>query len=1537
MPLLSFYYEGYITTLIFGNRRKWNSDYFIVMIGIVISLAVSLAAAVIWTWTCKSESEEQHPTVSYHKKCISNLQLKSESGTTEYTIDTGFIVDSHATTGPNKCGYKTTDPVNYYGHLVPPALWSFSVWDYFTPYILELLLAQTLHDNASSLETALGQLTADAARNAKRKVTKLKVAANELKGLLTDLNSASGFELVSKGKLVLAKYNEVERLYKEVATDEQAKKRTQQFEQVTTAFEALQTDSTADGQSTNEITNIRNNDIKGDTGKGDQLDAKAGQLKSAADSLSTKAGQLEEAAKQGGPLKPLEEPAGSLRDAAKKDPTSGDTESLHYHAGQLATQPSGLEGLATAVITKFDDVTTKYNALMEKAKRINQETNQKVTDVETKFEELKAIYDGILNLTKLKTKAKALKSTAEGQTTTELNTLGQKPTELATKAQTLSDEAKLISDSELSPQAQKLKDAAKKDGLDDTDSLHKKATELSSNTTYEKAKDVIEAFDTVKHNFDQLIKVAIENNKLHDPLVQNVKSKFEDLTTYYDTMMPFTKIRYYSDKISTEATTLRNSGSGTTEAYKIVKYFDSMEHACNKLGGDDRQKVEKQFEALKDLYDNILNVTKMKHYSDQVYIKAPQIATGNATPSEVKTLIDKLENVYNALGTSNLGAQNNVKDAWEALKNVIDGAMKWWKFWWIIAPSIICQWSKAIYSYSTDEKLRAAAGTSESEPSDGLRALAKALHDKANALNTAVTATDNAEAARVLQHKVGKDDTTDGKLRKLAKTLYEKAKELASAAPGTHDNALKQKAGENENDGLRNLAKELYEAAKALQEAVGEGGTGYTEANELATAVGQDESNGIRHALKNVSSDQNQAKAVKDAYEDTSGDGVKPKFEKVKKLGSSYKAISSIRSQYEAVTSPGDPKTKAQELKDAVGQEETSPGTLREALASLGTHNAGQPGDLPTLANAVKDKYKEVKGAYDEVVKQKESYTQGQGKPEYTQVVNDGRLSIMPKYDIKGTSEKGKYLEEKAKELESKANTLKNTAESKFSDAGNVGAAAGDLASKAEALNRAATALPGGEELTELQVPATALAKAAKGPDTGTDKTSLYTKASELSGDQTNHDKAKAVIEAFGKVKAAYETLAGQDKYKQYKDQPSPPQSPEQRKVQNVDDAWGKVNTQFEALCKAVIKQFANEVESKATTLQDKYDKFKDVKSTIEIKTGTSNSTSTKTIKVTNLPHINDTFKPRQIKFWWIITPSIVTKWLKFLTHKLALDTVTDDKLRVAAGANKTQGLRGKAQTLYERANDLYSAVIDVSKDDAAKVLKAKAGGKDDEGKLRKLAEKLHGAANKLAQAVGAKDDDAPQNLANEIGENETTKDKLRDKLRELAEADTSQLEELKRKATAVKQQYDAANLKFAEVEKQNKEDKYKDGDRPEKYQAVEKAWDAFNSVYKPEELLKDAVGDGAGESRGLQLKLNQLGTAGTGDIKSLAKAVKEKYSKFDGSGVKQKFQFVQAQASAYEAESGNIKSEKYTPLVTAWINFNVYKKFINKCYECVK
>ncbi|XP_953749.1 Tpr-related protein family member, putative [Theileria annulata] len=50
----------YVSTLMFGNRRKWNSDYIVVLVDMVISLAISLIAASLWTYCYVKPSTHEY-------------------------------------------------------------------------------------------------------------------------------------------------------------------------------------------------------------------------------------------------------------------------------------------------------------------------------------------------------------------------------------------------------------------------------------------------------------------------------------------------------------------------------------------------------------------------------------------------------------------------------------------------------------------------------------------------------------------------------------------------------------------------------------------------------------------------------------------------------------------------------------------------------------------------------------------------------------------------------------------------------------------------------------------------------------------------------------------------------------------------------------------------------------------------------------------------------------------------------------------------------------------------------------------------------------------------------------------------------------------------------------------------------------------------------------------------------------------------------------------------------------------------------------
>ncbi|XP_952149.1 uncharacterized protein TA13890 [Theileria annulata] len=258
--------------------------------------------------------------------------------------------------------------------------------------------------------------------------------------------------------------------------------------------------------------------------------------------------------------------------------------------------------------------------------------------------------------------------------------------------------------------------------------------------------------------------------------------------------------------------------------------------------------------------------------------------------------------------------------------------------------------------------LKTAAGASESEPSDGLRALAKALHDKANNLNDAVkNVADNENAAKVLKHKAGTNDqASDSKyLRGLAEKLYESAQALADKVTGSPD-----------DDG---------------------------KANDLAEAVGESESaTGIRKELKALAgakgTDLNApAQAVKTAYENGLN-GVKPKFEAVKGQKekytdpAKYQAVVDAWNAFNAVYNP------EEQLMDAVN-------SLQGALNQLADASII---NLHSKAEEVKKKFEGwgtgVKSKFELVQKQENAYT---AERSYILINSTGLLFILSLYLVR--------------------------------------------------------------------------------------------------------------------------------------------------------------------------------------------------------------------------------------------------------------------------------------------------------------------------------------------------------------------------------------------------------------------------------------------------------------------------------------------------------------------------------------------------------
>ncbi|XP_953968.1 Tpr-related protein family member, putative [Theileria annulata] len=77
----------YITTLIFGNRRKWNSDFLIVYIDIGVAIIISLVTAVVWTAAYGYYRDTKKQNATYHNAPEVVVDATYPEGTTPVTED----------------------------------------------------------------------------------------------------------------------------------------------------------------------------------------------------------------------------------------------------------------------------------------------------------------------------------------------------------------------------------------------------------------------------------------------------------------------------------------------------------------------------------------------------------------------------------------------------------------------------------------------------------------------------------------------------------------------------------------------------------------------------------------------------------------------------------------------------------------------------------------------------------------------------------------------------------------------------------------------------------------------------------------------------------------------------------------------------------------------------------------------------------------------------------------------------------------------------------------------------------------------------------------------------------------------------------------------------------------------------------------------------------------------------------------------------------------------------------------------------------
>ncbi|XP_953861.1 Tpr-related protein family member, putative [Theileria annulata] len=254
--------------------------------------------------------------------------------------------------------------------------------------------AEAFHSAAEELQTQAGK--AQPSTNPKLKALNthasaemgdLVAKANQLKTEAEKLHNATDANIVTKYLAVVQKYNELEKkpAFKAALEDPSSKST---VEKATKEFSVLK-------KSFENVLMLRVQ----------ELSEKSGDLKNAASALSSDS------------LLGLTEEAGKLRDAAM---SSTGTEGLKQKATALVTAIKGASGgnnaEATKVITAFEDVTAKYQALTGHANYNTNKGNAKVIAVDDAYKDLQKVYDSILNLAKLAKKTSELNSAASDPT-----------------------------------------------------------------------------------------------------------------------------------------------------------------------------------------------------------------------------------------------------------------------------------------------------------------------------------------------------------------------------------------------------------------------------------------------------------------------------------------------------------------------------------------------------------------------------------------------------------------------------------------------------------------------------------------------------------------------------------------------------------------------------------------------------------------------------------------------------------------------------------------------------------------------------------------------------------------------------------------------------------------------------------------------------------------------------------------------------------------------------------------------------------------
>ncbi|XP_952108.1 Tpr-related protein family member, putative [Theileria annulata] len=479
--------------------------------------------------------------------------------------------------------------------------------------------------------------------------------------------------------------------------------------------------STAETQSNSELGNTNQTDLQQNNNHPQtNLTKKAEQLAAKAQGLHTAADGIVQAAKQGSPLQPLNETAQKLKNAAK-----GTSSGLYQAAETLANKAQQTEAAqtqATAVITAFDNVEQRYEALMdeykkilnnkEKAVKLTQTDKEKVIEVVKAYYVVKTTYYQMLIVHRIQKKAIAfhgaasqLQSQAQPAEAPE-SPLGKLQKDANQEMADLVDAAKTLKD-----------EAEKLDKAPDAQIVEKYLAVVEKYNELEVKKEFTDALEAKK--VPQVQNVKIKFDALQKSYVNVLRLRVQELSNMAHTLSGAAGTLSQDEQLRQKANLLKEAASNGNEGLKekatalvsaingsgdsdgtkaklVIEQFDAVTDAYETLAGQpsysavlakikqnpsspslpgDEEKVKDVYDAytnLKTLYNKILNFTKMKKPATNLDNAADTLQkTPNVENARLfKDKYDKFKDVYDSIPPD---IKATFQSDFESIKNVVCG------------------------------------------------------------------------------------------------------------------------------------------------------------------------------------------------------------------------------------------------------------------------------------------------------------------------------------------------------------------------------------------------------------------------------------------------------------------------------------------------------------------------------------------------------------------------------------------------------------------------------------------------------------------------------------------------------------------------------------------------------------------------------------------------------------------------------------------------------------------------------------------------